>query len=364
MFKMRTNPRKKDDIYRILIVEPNWLGDVIFTTPAIRAVRKRFPGAYISCWCVPRVAEVLKNNPNIDSLLFYDERRWYLSPWDCLKFIFTLRNRCFDLAILFHKSTIRSLFVKLAGVAYIVGERTLKRNSFNLLDRAVSVDKDSIHRVEYYFSIISAIGVEMDGYNYDITFGPEDKFQVGELLNRYGVREKFAVLNPGGNWGRKRWPTEKFAELAQRLIDEFDWDVVLTGAVKDIWLCEQVREAVKKGRKRVFNLAGKTTLSQLAYLMNTASVVVSNDSGPLHIASAVNKKVIGIFGPTSPMITGLYGDLKNNNIFSSVDCHRPCYNQECEKELECMNKITVDIVMDKIREVINRNGSSSISPAK
>ena len=361
MFKMRTNPRKKDNIYRILIVEPNWLGDVIFTTPAIRAVRKHFSGAYISCWCVPRVAEILRENPNIDNLLLYDERRWYLSPWDCLKFIVTLHNRCFDLAILFHRSTIRSLFVKLADVAYIVGEQTVKRRSFRLLDKSVEVEKNKMHRVDYYLSIVSAIGVEPDGYHYDINYGPEEIFHVTELLNKHGIREKFAVLNPGANWERKRWPVENFAELAERIVSQLDWDVILSGAVKDIWLCEQVLERCAR-KDRIFNLAGKTTLGQLAYLLSQASIVVSNDSGPLHIAAAVNKRVIGIFGATSPSVTGLYGDLKGNNLFSSVKCQRPCYKDSCDNELLCMRSISVDMVMNKIRDIIGNDNDSVRAP--
>ncbi len=348
--ELRENPRKKDDIYRILIVEPNWLGDVVFTTPAIRAIRRAFPQAYISCWVVPRVADVLKYNPNIDELIIYDERKWYQAPGPALKFVLRLYNRFFDLGILFHRSFTRALMLRLAQVAVVVGQHTPKRRMLGL-DMLVDVDYDSMHRIEFYLKIISEIGIEPAGYHYDFVVREEDRKYIYEMLNFWGVQKNYAVLIPGGNWAFKRWPEENYSLLADRIVKELGYDVLLVGSGRDLFLCESIADRCEY-KDRIFVCAGKTTIGQLGALLSSARVVVANDTGPLHIASAVNRKVIGLYGPTSPYITGLYGDLARNNIFLNQKCKVPCYLEECVDDLRCMKEIGVDLVMEKVVEVV------------
>ena len=343
---MKQHPRKKDDIYRILIVEPNWLGDVMFTTPAIRAVRKAFPEAYISCWSVPRVADVLRRNPNVDEVIVYDERRWYQSIGSAIKFVAEISNRCFDLGILFHRSFTRALVLRLAGVAETVGQASPKRRWLGI-SHLIDLDYNGMHRVEFYLKIIGAIGISPDGYYYDFRLREEDIKYVRSMLEFWGVRDNFVALVPGANWDRKRWPEENFASLAEKIVGELGMDVVLVGSGRDLFLCESIAER-SQYRERVFVAAGKTTISQLAGLLSIARVVVANDTGPLHIAAAVNNNVIGIFGPTSPKITGLYGDLAGNNLFVPVGCSVPCYLSECINDFMCMKVITVDMVFERL----------------
>ncbi len=350
---LKYNPKKQDDVYRILISVPNWLGDVIFTTPAIRAIRKRFPNAYISCWMVPRTREVLANNPNVDEIIMFDERGWYRDIPGFLRFFFSIYNRFFDLGILFHRSFTRALIMRMANIPIVVGERTGKRSTFRVLTNPVDVDKDNMHRVDYYLKIIKELGIEADGYQYDFYFTKDDERYVDSLLDYLKVFKNFAVLNIGGNWDYKRWPLENFARLADRIVSELGWDVLLSGSLKDIWSCQQLVDMASY-KDRIFIVAGKTSLSQLAVLFKRARVVVSNDSGPLHIAAAVTSNVIGIFGPTSPWITGLTGELSTNNIWLAEGCGVPCYVSECNRDLYCMRAVSPQTVFDKIISVTHQ----------
>ncbi len=349
---MRHHPKKKDNIYRILIVEPNWLGDVMFTTPAIRAVRKAFPDAYISCWSVPRVADILRCNPHVDEVIVYDERKWYQAVGSAMRFVADLTNRCFDLGILFHRSFTRALILRLAGVAEIVGQASPKRKWLGI-SHLVELDYNGMHRVEFYLRIIQSVGIEADGYDYDFQLQEEDIKYVRSMLDFWKVRDNFIVLVPGANWERKRWPEENFVQLCDRIIGELGMDVVLVGSARDLFLCESIAEKARYG-ERVFVSAGKTTIPQLASLLSLARAVVSNDTGPLHIGSAVNKNVLGIFGPTSPEITGLYGDLAKNNLSGQVKCMIPCYLKECIDDLSCIKSVTVDMVFDRLVRVCER----------
>ncbi len=345
MVELKRNPRKKDKIYRILIVGPNWLGDIMFTTPAIRAVRKAFPEAYISCWVVPRVADVLRANPNVDELLLFDERKWFQVLGKTMNFVMELYNRCFDLGILFHRSFTRSAILKMAKIPTIVGQYTRKRARLGM--QTVDLDYDSMHRVDYYLSIVASLGIRPDGYHYDFRVEEESRNYVRHLLEYWGIRKDFALLLPGANWERKRWPAERFSELADRIVGELGWDVVLSGGAGDVFLCEQIVE-MSRFKERIFVSAGKTTINQFGALAELAKVVVGNDTGPVHIASAVNRRVYAIFGPTSPSVTGLYGDLRDNNIFVPSGCKVPCRLEECIADLKCIKSVDVDLVMSYI----------------
>jgi lipopolysaccharide heptosyltransferase II len=174
-----------------------------------------------------------------------------------------------------------------------------------------------------------------------------------------GEDEKFIVMNPGGNWDLKRWPPENFAELGQAIRDKLNIRVVLTGAVKDVELCGRISAAMKN--KPVL-LCGKTDLNTLGAVFESAKCVVSNDSGPMHIAAAVNASVIALFGPTSPEITGPYGSGVCRVLIKDTGCEIPCYNLSC-KDNKCMKAITVEDVIDAMME-INCHSRESQGPCR
>ncbi len=335
---------EKEKLKKILIVNVNWIGDVLFSTPAIRALRRHFPDAHIACMVVPRCREVLELNPNINELIIYDEKGEYKGLTGKMRLISELKARSFDIVFLFHRSLTRTLMVALSGIKERVGIDNPKRGF--LLSRKVLPPPPDIHKVEQFLNIVKVTGVRDCGKDMEVHVSKSDEAFAEAFLKSQGIKrgEPFVVLNAGGNWDMKRWPAENFAELGNKLGKEYGMPVVLTGAGKDVGLAEKIAGMMKK--KPVI-AAGTTSLRQLASIMKRSALVVSNDSGPMHIAVSQGARTIAIFGPTDPKLTGPYGSGIYKVLQKSSGkpgCKIPCYNLRCEDAL-CMKAVSVDDVM-------------------
>lgn len=328
----------------ILIVNVNWVGDVLFSTPAIRAIRQYYPTAHIACMVVPRCKEVLELNPNLNELIIYDEDELHKSLLGKLKLISALKKRHFNIVFLFHRSLTRTLMVALSGIHERVGIYTPKRGF--LLTKKVEPPKSEIHKVEQFLNIVRAKGIDFSNRNLEFFIRKDDEAYAEELLKSEGIKRDdiLIVLNPGGNWDLKRWSARNFAELGDKLIDIHKARILITGADRDIELGQAISNDMK--HKPVI-ACGKTTLRQLAALLKRVNLVISNDSGPMHIAVSQGARTIALFGPTDPKITGPYGDGKYVVIHKSLEklgCTIPCYNLNCEDNA-CMKAITVEDVI-------------------
>jgi lipopolysaccharide heptosyltransferase II len=343
----------KEKIDRILIVNVNWVGDVLFSTPAIRALRKRYPEAHIACMVVPRCKEILELNPHLNELIIYDEKGEYKGLVGKLKLISALKALHFDCVFLFHRSLTRTLMVALSGIRERVGIYNPKRGF--LLTKKVKPQPPDIHKVEQFLNIVKGMGVGECGKSMELFVGGDDEAFAREFLKSRGIGEKeqFIILNPGGNWDLKRWPAERFAELGDRLREKYKMPVLITGAEKDVELGKKIAGIMKQ---KPVVAAGETTLRQLAAIMKRASLVVSNDSGPMHIAVSQAVNTIALFGPTNPKVTGPYGEGIYTVIQKSQGkpgCKMPCYNLRCE-EAFCMKAITVEDVI-KEADILLKN---------
>lgn len=344
---------KQNKKLKILIFNVNWLGDVLFSTPAIKLIRKIYPRAFISCIVPPRCEEILEGNPNLDEIIVFDEKGIHRGLWEKLKFVKLLYHKKFNKAFLFHRSFTRALLLCLARIPERIGYYTKKR--FYLLTSAIkSPDMSKIHRADYYLYMVG----EYENYTGEMNFRPDffisqgDNEKVDALLKEEGVKSNdfSVVLNPGGNWAQKRWPKENFSVLSAVLIRDYDAKIILTGAAKDKKLADEIADL---SGMPLINLCGKTTLKQLAALMRKVDVAVSNDSGPLHIASSVGAKIIGIFGPTSILLTGPYKIDNSKTISKDVGCVIPCYKQNCS-DIRCMKAVTVDDVLEQIKKITGK----------
>lgn len=343
---------------KIAVFNVNWLGDVLFSAPAIRRIRQAWPQAFIVGIVVPRCRDLLAHNPDINEVIVYDEKGRHRSLWGKLRFLGLLRKKRFDKGFLFHRSWTRALIFFLAGIKERIGYGDKRRGA--LLTTAIAApDKARMHRAEYYLSIVSAYlgrkgkaaGGGLDNFRWDFIVSDEDRVYIHNLLAAVGInKDDFLVLlNPGGNWRQKRWPRERFVSLARRLGDRRGVRVVISGAEKDVGLGQEI--AASAGSKDVSSLCGKTTLGQLAALMQGADVVVSADSGPLHLAIAAGaKRVIALFGPTLPSITGPYCPPGQVSVLrKDTGCTIPCYKQDCG-DIRCMRAISVDDVLGLVRD--------------
>ena len=332
---------------RILIFELNWMGDILFSFPFIRAVRKAFPEAYIACTVVPRYAELLIHNPWVNYVHALPDNNKLSSIGEKLAFVRMIKNEGYDAAFFLKPSRTKAVMAILAGIP----ERIGFSGKSAPLTKAVDMPQ-GLHRADQILSLAGMIGVDKADGTYEYFFSEEDEERANDILREAGggVRRTVAI-NPGGNWAMKKWHPENYAELARRLLAAFeDIEVMVTGAEKDVHLAREiVREA---GGDRCYSVAGRTGLNELAVLFKESTVVISADSGPLHLASATGAMTIGLFGPTSFRVTGPRGRGRNIVIQKDVGCEVPCYVKSCDMNIACMKAITVDEVFNAAKEVL------------
>jgi lipopolysaccharide heptosyltransferase II len=336
------------DMKRILIIEPNWLGDILFTIPSIRAIKKSIPSAFIGVVVHPRCKEMLEDNPNIDKLILFDEKISHRGLIKKLFFISDLRKLKFDTVICFHRSMSRTLIAYLSGISRRVGYYTRKRSW--LLTDSLRQKRDAVHRVEYFLNLLRSIGIDSAGQYYEFNIPEAVISDADIILKDAGVNkgEDFFIINPGGNWPQKRWPKQNYAMLCEKLHNIYNYKILVTGSREDINLASDI---IGPGGNYAANICGKTDLKQLAAVMSKAKIVVANDSGPMHIAASQKAPLIAIFGPTSPMITGPRGSGKCIVLHKCLDCIVPCYNK-CY-DYRCMSAISVADVLSAVKELLD-----------
>ena len=337
-----------DNVNRILIVNVNWLGDVLFTTPLIKMIRRSFPSSFIACMVVPRCKEVLEDNAHIDHIIIYDEDGRHSGFFGKLRLIRELRAKHFDTAILLHRSFTRALVTFLSGIRTRIGYNT--KNRALLLTKAIKQPPASTHKIEYFLNIGRSMGLDSEDKDYKFFVNDKERFNIEEFLKKSGInkKDKLVVLNPGGNWLPKRWPKERFAQLSDRLRKELKVKTVITGAPKDIHLGNDI---VSLSEATPVNACGRTSIKKLGALMERADLVISSDSGPMHLALSVGSSVITLFGPTSDTVTGPYGSGNYIILRKDIGCDIPCYNFAC-RDYKCMKAITVDDVFKKAKEIL------------
>ncbi len=334
---------------KILVVNVNWLGDAIFSSPIFRALKTAYPQAKISCLAVPRVREILESVPGIDEIIVYDEQGAHRSAFAKLRLIHDLSKRHFDTAFLLHRSLTRALLAFCAGIPQRIGYATKGRGVF-LTQGIKPLDEKKVHRLDYYLHILESTGMTVADRTSSLTVDSESEKEIRAILYRHNVQEEdpLVVIHPGGNWDLKRWPVSYFAALIEQLLKDEKIKVVISGSSADVALATEI---VSDLSHKPIVLVGKIGLKQLVALMKRADCVVSADSGPIHIASSVGTSVVGIFGPTRPEITGPRGRGRSVILQSDVGCNRrPCYYLECSDNT-CMQAVSVNKVIDAIRQI-------------
>jgi heptosyltransferase-2 len=349
---------------RILIVSVNWLGDILFMTPAIRAIRRAFPKAYIACLVPPYGKDLLVGNPHLDEVILLREERGLKGWRHWGSMVRQLKAGRFDEVYLFHRSFTRTMLTWLAGIPVRIGYRTGKRGW--LLTHPVDPPhQDSLHKVEGFLNLLRAVGIPEDGRHYDVQIFPEDERWALALLQEVGIHptDRWVALHPGANWRLKRWPLGHFAQLADGLRERYQVKPLFIGGPTDVPLVEEILRRMKVPAP---SAAGRTHFRQLAALLKRALLLISNDSGPLHLGMAVGIPVIGLFGPTDPKLTGppvpversaesighAESSVKAEILFGSIGCPVPCYRLDCPVNL-CMHQITVDAVLKTAKRYLS-----------
>lgn len=331
---------------RILIFNVNWLGDVLFSTAVIRNLRRNYPDSYLACIIPPRCYPVLKGNPYLDEIIIFDEKERHRGVLPLLNFIRFLRSKKFEVVFLLHRSFSRALICRLSGIPERIGHYTKKR-AFLLTRKIPPPKKDSLHRIDYYLDIIEKAGLRVEDRHTDFFVSDQDDSFAGEFLKKNLVKEDDFIVacNPGGNWPPKRWPKEYWAVLADKLIEKSGARVIFTGALNDLSLVRHIRD---KMIHPSIIACGVFNIKQLGALAKRADLFITADTGPLHIANSVGaRKIIALFGPTSPAITGPYPSKNVIILQKDVGCKIACYRVDC-KDNRCMKAITPGDVLEEI----------------
>ena len=334
MIKIPTkNPRK------ILIIKPSSLGDVVHSLPFLNSVRKCFPQAEIH-WVIARGLErLLEGHPMIDKLWIINKDDWkkikkVKGTISELNVLFkAVKKEKFDLVVDL-QGLLRSGVITAATSAPVrVGFAEAREGSRFSYTHKVKGGKD-IHAVDRYLKIAGFLGCDIT----DIRF-PFPLFESSFIRDR-SLSGDYAVIVPGARWKTKIWPEEKFGELSL----ELPLRSVIVGSNKDI---ESANEIVALSRGKAISLAGKTSLKELIEVIKSARFMVSNDSGPMHIAAALGIPVFALFGPTDPLRTGPYGE-GHIVIRENVPC-APCFKRTCN-DMKCMSSLSVEKVYGAIKE--------------
>lgn len=344
----------KKHVRRILIRSANWVGDTIMTTPAVRAIRRCFPDAEISILAKPWVAPVFFNSPDIDQILIYDIANRHGGCWGKYRLSKELRQKKFDLAILFQNAFEAALLAFGAGIPNRVGYTTDGR-SLLLTHRVRRMPSyKQHHQIDYYLGILDGVGLVHDGRHPMLFISEEERLGVQELLRPYGIKKNDSIIgiNPGAAYGTaKRWMSDRYAALCDKLSKSHNVKLVIFGGPGEEALGEQIAGALAG---RCIDFCGKTSLREAMALIERCRLFITNDSGLMHVAAALNRPLVAIFGSTDHVTTGPYG-LKSRIVRTPMKCS-PCLKPDCPEDHLCMKKITVDMVYAVAEGFIDKEG--------
>ncbi|MFZ6016535.1 MAG: lipopolysaccharide heptosyltransferase I [Nitrospirota bacterium] len=333
-----TKPPKK-----ILIVKPSSLGDVIHSLPFLNSIKSCFPTAEIH-WVISKGLEgLLEGHPMINRLIIINKDMWKKisrageTMKEVRQLFKDLKKENYDMVIDLQGLLRSGIITKITGAPIRIGFKEAREGSRFFYTHKVEGGKD-IHAVNRYLKIAIFLGCDINNPHFPLPLS----FNSSLVTCHSSLPDDYAVIVPGARWATKRWPAEKFGELASRLPMEF----LVVGGKSDIDTSNRV---VNSSKGNAISLAGKIDIKELIEIMRNARFVVGNDSGPMHIAAALKTRVFAIFGPTDPQKTGPYGR-SHIVIKSNLECS-PCFKRRCKKH-ECMDTITVDMVMEKIEKVV------------
>jgi heptosyltransferase-2 len=338
---------------RILIIQTAFIGDVILCTPLIRVLRETFPDSFISFLLIPETENVLENYPHLDEVLVYDKRK-KRGLGSFLRIVTRVRQGKFDLAVIPHRSLRSALLASSSRIPERIGfDRAV--GSF-LFTKKVVYDAN-VHEVDRNLSLLSNLSSCLTDRSPELFPSSEDFSYARRLLGDSGITEadKIVGVAPGSVWATKRWLPERFAEVSDLVLKKAGAKVVLLGSGEDRPLCARIADSMA-GRPAV--AAGKTNVLQSAAIISLCKVVLSNDSAPVHMASAMKIPVVAVFGSTIPEFGFAPYRVDHVSVQKRLDC-RPCGihgKRQCpEKHFRCMQDISTEEVYEAVLSLLKKN---------
>ena len=340
----------KKAIKRILVRGPNWLGDAVMCEPALRGLRSLFPDAQIALLVKPAVADLFAGHPALTRVLTYDTEGRHAGLSGKWALAGQLRRQGFDLAILFQNAFEAAFLTFLAGVPRRYGYATDGRSLLLSDPVAVQDRRALVHQVRYYWDLLKPLGLTGDPPAPELIVFPEEEQAMAGRFAQDGLTASDVVvgINPGSTYGgANRWLPERFAEATERLCRtiresrEQQVSVVIFGAKGEERLGQEIAARLSS---RSLVLSGATTIRELMAAVKRCAILLTNDTGPMHIASAFQVPVVAIFGPTDWRTTSPFGNA-HAIVRQPVDC-APCLLRECPIDHRCMTRVSVEQVYE------------------
>ncbi len=355
---------------RFLVINPFGIGDCLFTTPVIENIKIAYPGSIIGYWCNERVEGVIANNPHINKIFTLsrgDLKRIYRQSWvkgthSLLSLYSRIKRERFDTSLDYSLDHRYSLVAKFAGIKRRIGFNYKNRGIF--LTRKVDLTgyRDK-HVVEYYLDLLRLINITPKKFSLQLKVRGCDKTIAEKILADYGINDKSLLIGiapgAGASWGidasLKHWPSEHFADLADRLINDYGAKIFILGDASERPIAEEI---IKAMHNKAIDLVGKTKLSELIAIIDNLEILIANDGGPLHIAVALNKKTVSFFGPVDPKVYGPYPSDEKLHIVlrRNLECS-PCYRDfrlaKCLKNKDCLEKIDIKQALESVKNLLS-----------
>lgn len=334
----------------IIIRMPNWIGDAVMATPIIADLRSQFPEAKLSALCQGVIGELLLHDPHIDEIISFQKLNGWIAHLKRSPLIENLQKGDYDLGLLLTNSFSSAWTFLRGGVKNRIGFSDNGRTLLLNQSFPFPSDMEKTHLIQTYKTLLSPLGIPKSETKPYLVISKDEKFEAQKFLEKQGVPKNTQLIgvNPGAAFGTaKCWLPDRFHDTAKALLSDPSVWILFFGDAKG----RSLTEGIAKGLgPRVINLAGKTSIRELISLISQLKALLTNDSGPMHIASALNIPLVALFGSTSDTKTGPIN--RSLVIHKHVECS-PCYKKVCPIDFRCMTRIHTDEVVNAIRRLLS-----------
>jgi lipopolysaccharide heptosyltransferase I len=366
------------DFRKILLIKLSAVGDVVHTIPVLNKLRRCYPMAQLDWLVTPAIAELLRHHPAVTNIIEFEREAWS-TPWRLTPFASyarlaaKLRAAAYDLVVDMHGQFRTAALTLATGAPARIGfdrprasvwdasprkfpEQARKHawqgareGSWLAYTHHIPVPTLDLHAVDRYLNVGPILGLDREPADFSFPIPQSAVSRVETLLVQHGVsRADIVIMAPGTIWETKRWGSDRFAKVAEHFLSK-GFAVILIGSQRERVVCEEVA-ALAPG---AVDLAGMTALSELAALIRRSAISITNDSGPMHLAVALDRPVVSIFGPTDPVWIGPYGRA-NAVLHADLECS-PCYLRKlkhCRHDHACMRSVSAPAVIERAERIL------------
>ena len=334
-----------EQIKKILIIKPSALGDIVQALPAACCLAENFPDAQIHWFVRPEYSPLIENHKSIHKIIIFDRKKlgkWWYKPSafaELIRLIRQLRSEKYDIVFDFQGRFRSAIFAWFSDCKQRIGMTGTQEITGMFYTREIAQSPKTVHLVDYFIDMVCVAGAKKTKVRFDLKPSQEASAQAQKILSENRAhRDHYAVFVPGATVESKKWPIENFAALAEKIDAKYRCSIVAVGAESDKAIAENLKAAAQT---HIVNLAGKTNIAQLVAVLAGAKFVVSNDTGPAHIAAALGVPMVLIFGFTNPSRVGPYG---RDNTIAAVDADKRGESIESTDPAHSIENVTVESV--------------------